>query len=379
MRINNHKIIETVSSFLPYSANWLYELFNIQKIRPLFISEYREQKSHFNYDNLIFIKEKGNKDIRLLTELKYYYLLNRKFGNKNTLIHSHFGPKGYFDYLFYKKWNKKSKQIVSFYGYDLSSLLTQEKWRNRYLNLSKEIDLFLVLGKSMKNKLLKIGVPDGKVKIFHLGVDLTKIPRNTRSLNHEKPVSFVTVGRFTEKKAIPLTIAAFKEFHKFNSNSKLIIVGDSDGSLEQENEKAKILKEISPDIKEKVIFKGVLNYEQLINTMGDSDILLHPSVTSTDGDEEGTPLVIINAMALAIPVISTFHSDIPEIITDGYSGILVEERNLRELVDAMIMLTTNSKLYNEISESSREVVENQFNLKKQSAELVKIYEEITTR
>ncbi|EKN71338.1 group 1 glycosyl transferase [Neobacillus bataviensis LMG 21833] len=377
MYINKHRVIETVSSFLPYSANWLYELFNIQLDKPLFIAEYREQKDNFKYDNLIYLKEKGNKDIRLITELKYYYLLNRKFHNENIIIHSHFGPKGYFDYLFFKKWNKKSKHIVSFYGYDLSTLLTQEKWRNRYLNLSKEIDLFLVLGKSMKNKLLKIGIAEEKIKIFHLGVDLTKMPRVIRSINQEKTVKFITVGRFTEKKAIPLTIEAFKRYLKFNPNAQLIIVGESDGSLEQENEKAKILKEITPDIEEKVIFKGILNYERLINTMGESDILLHPSVTSKDGDEEGTPLVIINAMALGIPVISTLHSDIPEIITDGYSGKLVEEGNLSRLIDAMIMLSSDSKLYTKISESSRIVIENQFNLKKQSAALVNIYEEIT--
>lgn len=375
MNIGDYLVVETISKFLPYSINWLFELYSFFPNQPYFFVEYRENEELFKYDNLGYITPKG-KGKRLITELNYYAKFHYKFGKKKLLIHSHFGPKGYYDYILYKMWNKNAKHIVSFYGYDLSALLKKEKWKKRYIKLGKEVDLFLVLGERMKSKLKEIGVEDNKIKVFHLGVDLRKLEVEKKELNTEKPIKFIAIGRFARKKALPLVVRAFKSYLEFNKNAQLIIIGDSDGSIEQEMEKKKILDEISCEIEEKVKLLGVLDYPSMLKEIDNSDILLHPSITSENGDEEGTPLVIINSMALGVPAISTQHSDIKEIITNNKNGFLVQEKNVEQLVEAMIALSTNEKLYNEFSRESRSQIEKNFNLQIQSEELIDIYKSV---
>lgn len=375
MKIGEHIVVETITKFLPYSVNWLYELFSFFPDKPKFFVEFRDNDEQFDYENLVYISRQ-NKGIRLITEIKYYLKFHFLFGKKKVLIHSHFGPKGYYDYILYKKWNVNAKQIVSFYGYDLSALLKEEKWKKRYLKLGKEVDMFLVLGEHMKSKLVEIGIDEHKIKVFHLGVDFKKMNSQNKELSKEKPIHFIAVGRFTRKKALPLVVKAFKKYLDINENARLIIVGDSDGSADQEMEKNRILDEVNGDFKDKIQLLGVLDYSSMIKCIDESDILLHPSITSENGDEEGTPLVIINSMALGVPTISTNHSDIKEIISNNKNGFLVQENDIDALVNAMITLSSNHELYDIFSKESRKKIERYFNLEIQSEELTKIYKSI---
>jgi colanic acid/amylovoran biosynthesis glycosyltransferase len=375
MKIGDYLVIETITRFLPYSINWLYELYSKFFDQPVFFAEYRNNSEQFIYKNLIYIS-KNNKDIRIITEIKYYLKFHILYGNKKIILHSHFGPKGYYDYIFFKKWNKKAKQIVSFYGYDISTLLRRDKWKNRYKKLGEKVDLFLVLGNNMKSRLMEIGINEKKIKIFHLGVDLNKMCYNKKYLIKNKVIKFIAVGRFAKKKAIPLIVKSFKKYLNIYKNANLVIIGDSDGSVEQEYEKKRILEEIKGEYQEKIKLLGVQNYYNMLKYINDSDILLHPSITSDNGDSEGTPLVIINSMALGVPTIATNHSDIKEIIINNKNGYLVNENDVDGLVNAMISLSNNPEIYAFFSREARKHIEENFNLEIQVKELQKFYIDI---
>ena len=116
-------------------------------------------------------------------------------------------------------------------------------------------------------------------------------------------------------------------------------------------------------IKNKVEFKGFLSPEKIKVEYLDADLFCHPSRKTGDGDREGIPNSILEAMSYGLPVISTNHSGIPEVISDFKTGVLIENDNYDFLADEVINLSKNNSLYQEISQNSRELVESKFSIK----------------
>jgi colanic acid/amylovoran biosynthesis glycosyltransferase len=83
---------------------------------------------------------------------------------------------------------------------------------------------------------------------------------------------------------------------------------------------------------------------EIVSTLGETDILLAPSITADSGDEEGTPVVIMEALASGVPVISTLHAGIPEVVQDGGSGYLVPERDVPQLASVLTRLVQSPEL-----------------------------------
>ena len=104
-----------------------------------------------------------------------------------------------------------------------------------------------------------------------------------------------------------------------------------------------------------------------------SHIVILPSVTASDGDTEGTPLVLVEALAMGIPVVSTRHADIPEIVKDGLNGFLVPERDAGALAERLIHLVEHPESWEGMGRAGREHVAEQFNAAKQFDKLMGIY------
>ena len=115
-------------------------------------------------------------------------------------------------------------------------------------------------------------------------------------------------------------------------------------------------------IDDKVKFHGAINKLEVQKFLSHADISIQPSVTASDGDQEGIPVSIMEAMANSLPVISTMHSGIPELITDGETGILVPEREITELSDAMSKLITQPELRTQMGQKARLFILNNYNI-----------------
>lgn len=113
--------------------------------------------------------------------------------------------------------------------------------------------------------------------------------------------------------------------------------------------------------------------------MRQADIFLAPSVTSQSGDQEGIPVVLMEAMAHGLPVVSTRHSGIPELVIDNQTGFLVGEREVDELAEKLALLISSPDLLKTFGHAGRQVVEDQYNTRLLNDDLERVFLELTER
>ena len=126
-------------------------------------------------------------------------------------------------------------------------------------------------------------------------------------------------------------------------------------------------------ISDKVQFAGRVAKEQVIELMERSDIFLHHSVTAANGDQEGIPTVLMEAMAMGLIVISSYHSGIPELIENGRTGFLVVEKDISSYVQTMLTAINASPNLPLLASHS---IQTSFNMEIQNDELKQIYKSI---
>ena len=309
----------------------------------------------------------------------YPYFAFSVIKDKPDLTHAHFGPSGYGFLKLKKIFN--IPLVTTFYGYDLSLLPSQHpKWKMKYKKLFREGEIFLVEGNHMKKCLIELGCPEEKIIVQHLGIDLDLIKLVPRKLGEEKEIKILISSSFREKKGIPYAIEAFGRVKQAHPDLKLnlTIIGDSGGSPAEEAEREKIFGVIQKyNLKDCVNMLGYQPYPVFLRELYRHHIFLHPSVHASDGDTEGgAPVSIIEASASGMPILSTTHCDIPEVVIGGESGYLVPERDTDALAEKLEFLVLNSDLWGNMGLSGREHIEKNYDVKKQVQRLEEIYDEI---
>jgi colanic acid/amylovoran biosynthesis glycosyltransferase len=126
-------------------------------------------------------------------------------------------------------------------------------------------------------------------------------------------------------------------------------------------------------LSKEISLPGFIPHKEVYNQMKKSHIFILPSITSSSGAKEGIPNVLMEAQATGLPVISTYHAGIPELVLDGESGYLVKEGDIPNLANNLINLIENPDLRMEFGKKGRKHVEKQFNLDKQVKKLEEIY------
>ncbi len=110
--------------------------------------------------------------------------------------------------------------------------------------------------------------------------------------------------------------------------------------------------------------------------MATAHLLLLPSVAAADGDQECTPVSLMDAQAAGMPVLSTRHSGIPEVVPDGQSGFLVPERDVAALAERLLFLADHPEIWPEMGHAGRRHVERNYNCERLSRLTVEMYEEV---
>jgi len=205
---------------------------------------------------------------------------------------------------------------VVFHGNDISGQQALQRYQPLSRKLFQSSDLLLPVSNLFRDRLLGWGAPASKVKTLRMGVDLARLAARDPDRPIRRPLRILSVGRFTEKKGLEYAIRGVKAA---NVSAELDIVGG--GPLEGQ------LRTLASLPGNRVRLLGLQSHARCLALLADADIFLLPSVTASDGDMEGVPFVLMEAMAQGIPVLSTRHSGIPELIQDGVSGTLVDERD----------------------------------------------------
>ena len=157
------------------------------------------------------------------------------------------------------------------------------------------------------------------------------------------------------------------EILRTKPRTELVIAGD--GPLRSSLES--LASELG--VAKNVRFTGFLRQEELRKEVYRSHLFIHPSRTSPDGNREGIPNSLLEAMASGMTVISTRHGGIPEAITNGESGMLVDENDHHSLAIAAHSLMAQPGRMLEIAESARRSVEAKFNRQENSTQLEDCY------
>ncbi len=303
----------------------------------------RNNPDQFPFDHVIEIPYLENKILRKLKWWGEIYDLKLSFKNaayqrqidklvtqiKPDIIHCHFG---YEALRFYQNFRRSDFPqipiIVSFRGHDASFHLE----RNSYV---KEIKKMLAdpmvfptfVCEFLRENLKRKGISIDKHLILHSGTRTDFFTRQKKDYPTE-PFLFFQVAHFEERKGQLEAIKAFKKLREKGKNVKLILGG---GGPNLESVKSYATQQ---GLNEHIEFPGWLNRDQTKEYLEKSHAFIHHSIT-VNGNTEGIPNALMEAMSMELPVISTFHAGIPELVENGKHGILVEERDIDGFADAM--------------------------------------------
>lgn len=292
-------------------------------------------------------------------------------GNKLKIIHAHYGPSAVEILPLAKKLGLPL--IVSFHGYDASTLLRDELYVRQLSDVFKYAHIIAV-SNNMAQELIRVGADINRVSVIYYGVParnkfVSRKPVAAKIENHEE-IRFLQVSGFEEKKGHVYTVRAFNEFLKYYEKSSLTFVGS--GSLLEDV--VRLVNEMG--LQDKVFFKGSVQPDEVFNMLASADVFVHHSVTARSGDKEGIPNAIMEAMASGLPVVSTLHSGILELIDDGIDGYLVKERDIRSYVEAMKAAVNSDS---ELPRRASEKVLKSFNLEIQNRKISDLYDKVIGR
>ncbi len=380
----NTVVLHSIHVWLSQTNTWLYNQvrFLPEDIESHVICEQTSNLDQFFVPNIHHLANTSIWSLlfrRSFSERRLSFL--RRVGKKNNvnILHSHFAD------IAYRNIEAAAqaglRHVVSFYGVDVNYMPTQDSsWKERYKALFQSIDRVCCEGHHMAGCITRLGCPEEKIRVHHLGVSVDEIPFKPRRWKRGEPLRVLMASSFREKKGVPYALEALEKLSK-RVPLEITLIGDAHPEQRSQDEKRKILKTIERlGLKSKVRRLGYQPYQVFLEEAYKHHIFLSPSVTASDGDTEGgAPISIIEMMASGMPVISTLHCDIPEIIHHGVSGLLASERDIEGLVVQIEWLIENPGDWGNIIEAGRKHVEAEYHARKQGERLAQIYREIMCR
>jgi len=359
------KVLHYKSNFLNYSETFIYRIIaNHKRFNPVGMCV---DKRHFT--NKIPVYQKPVEGFSGLVNTIYFHLNGcLPFYNetiqkvKPDIIHAHFGFDGY--RMIKPALKNNIPLITSFYGSDVSRLPQEFDWKRRYKKLAKNGNAFIAISDYMKQQLIQLGFPENKIVVIRFGLDLSKFSFQP---HYSTPRNIMMVGRMVEKKAFGDAIKAINQLRNENFNVQLDLYGD--GELKE------ALKKMAADLNlnRLITFHGRLTPEEIRAEYKKHSMLLVPSKTAADGDQEGLPNVILEAMACGTPVIAANHAAAGEVLEHKQNGLLLEKGNYTALANAIKSIKNEEINLQNIRHKARKKIEQNYEINDKIMSLEKLY------
>jgi glycosyltransferase involved in cell wall biosynthesis len=350
----------------------------LERCIPVVIAQKREQPGYYPFEPIYIVPKPATHFLRRLWfrqlrdapwqisdgELRALEGILSKTDAR--LLHIYFGQIAVHLLPLICLWEKPS--IVSFHGADVTVDMNKPAYREATQQMLDAVKLVLVRSDSLRRAVIQLGCDESKIEIQRTGIPLDEFPFRKRNfVAAASEWRFVQAGRLIEKKGLPVTLRAFAVFLRQYPNAKLTFAGEGPllGQLRD------LARELNLD--GRVSFTGFISQELLREIYYASHIFLHPSQTGHDGNQEGIPNSMLEAMASGLPVFATHHGGIPEAIENGVSGVLVPEHDHEKLAAALLEAAQDPGFLSGIARDGAEIVRKKFDLRTQARRLEEIY------
>jgi colanic acid/amylovoran biosynthesis glycosyltransferase len=353
------------------------QITSFHRVRPVVIAQKLENKERFPFSDIHVIKKPT---FHFLRRLWFKQIADRPWQispaevraveqvlneTKAQLLHIYFGHIAVLLQPLIRQWQKPS--LVSFHGADVLVDMNKPAYRRATVEMLSLVKRVLVRSDSLRQAVIDLGCAPEKIEIQRAGIPLADFPSRERSIPGDGQWRLLQAGRLIEKKGLKTTLRAFARFRKEFPGARLSIAGEGP----QLEELQSLARELQID--GAVDFAGFVSQEELRELLYSSHIFLHPSETGRDGNQEGVPNSMLEAMASGLPVFATRHGGIPEAIENKVSGILVNEHDDCALGDALIDCAKDSARLVAMGRAASESVAKNFNQTEQTRRLEEIY------
>jgi colanic acid/amylovoran biosynthesis glycosyltransferase len=285
------------------------------------------------------------------------------------IIHCQFGTDGLRGMWLRDVGAINGKLITTFRGYDISWYI-QKHGEHFYDKLFETGDFFLSNCDFFRQRVVKLGCKEKKIVVHGSGIDCRRFVFTPRYPPSDGIIRIATTGRLVEKKGIEYSIRAVAKLAKFYPNIEYNIIGN--GPLQEELQQ--LIDELG--VSDIVKLLGQKQQQELIEILNNSHIFTAPCVTAKAGDQDAPVNVLKEAMAMGLPVVSTYHGGIPELVEDGISGFLVPERDVDALAEKFGYLIEHPERWSEMGRAGRAYVEKHYDIQKLNDRLVEIYRQV---
>ena len=250
--------------------------------------------------------------------------------------------------------------VVHFHGFDAYRGDAMASYGKRYAEMFRTASAVIGVSRHMIQRLSDLGAPKEKLHYIPYGVDPEKfsVTDPSKSSPH-----FIAVGRLVEKKAPLKLLEAFWLAWQESPGIRLTIAGD--GPLRTEVEsfiKTRKMNEV-------VTLVGKVSHDEVSRLMQTSRAFVQHSVTTEDGDSEGTPLSVLEAGSTGLPVIATKHAGISDVIENEHNGFIVDEGEVELMAKCIVRLANDVGLAKRLGENAQKVVESRFTMNRYIGEL----------
>ncbi len=378
-------VLHSTDIWLPSTQTWLHNQIRFlpRRINTHVVCGRGENLDLFPVDNLHvlrvqnparFILEKALIRAGIARGLPFVGDIARRVGAR--IIHSHFGPGAWADAPAAAR--AKALHVATFYGYDIDQLPNRDPaWALRYQDLFQSVDRVLCEGPHMGRKLEARGCPAAKIRVHPLGVDLDRLAYRPRLRARGEPLRVLLAASFREKKGLPDAMRALGRIRK-EVVLEITVIGEARNTPEDQKEKARILEAVlEAGLERHVRFLGYQCHDRLHEEAARHHVFLQPSRHASDGDSEGgAPVTLIEMAATGMPIVSTEHCDIPQVVLHGQTGLLAPEGDVDALAAQLLWCARRPDAWRPMLDAGRVHIERQFDAAGQGLALADLYEDL---
>ncbi|MEI7035762.1 glycosyltransferase [Fulvimonas yonginensis] len=294
-------------------------------------------------------------------------------GERADLLHIHFATDAYRIWPLARQLNLPT--LVTLHGYDIN---TYRSWWEAghggrlmrgfpagLLKLAQDRRVhFIAVSEAIRQSAMAFGLPEEKITVSHIGVDTTAFTPGPKPIASRRDILYV--GRLVEKKGCRYLLQAFEQIQDDFPEYRLVIVGD--GPLEAE------LKSYAQQHGVRAAFLGAIPAEQVRRCLDDTRVFCLPSITADNGDAEGLGIVILEAQACGVPVITSARGGAQEGIVHGQTGFAHAEKDVEAIREGLVALLQDDDLAERFGRRGREHVVATMDIASCNRRLEELYE-----